>query len=96
MSKDELLIKLMQLDFLAVDLQLFLDTHPSDEKALKKYNETVISANKLRKDYESNHGPLYSFRSEQSIKHKWIESPWPWQYEMNFEIKKEDKNFVDL
>lgn len=96
MSKEELLMKLMQLDFLCVDLQLFLDTHPCDEKALLKYNETVIAANKLRKDYENYFGPLYSFRSEQSNGHKWIDSPWPWQYEMNFEMKKEAKNFVDL
>jgi spore coat protein JB len=96
MSKDELLMKLMQLDFLAVDLQLFLDTHPSDGSALAKYNETVIMANKLRKDYERNYGPLYSFRSEQSTEYKWIDCPWPWQYEMNFEMEKGEKNYVDL
>ena len=39
MNHDEILRKLTALDFIAVDLALFLDTHPDDREALDKYNE---------------------------------------------------------
>jgi spore coat protein JB len=85
-----LLEKLTELDFMAVDLQLYLDTHPYDKKALEKYNETVKEANVARVTFEKFYGPLFSFRSEAGNEFRWIDEPWPWQYEMNFEMMRED------
>ena len=38
MDRENLLKRLTMLDFMAVDMQLFLDTHPDDTNAIAKYN----------------------------------------------------------
>ena len=91
MSKMEMLKALTALDFMAVDLQLFLDTHPNDKEALEKYNEVIKEGDMLRSQYEKQYGSLFSFRSyNHSNKFNWVDNPWPWKKEANFEIK-EDK-----
>ena len=83
MNRDDMLRELMALDFVAVDLQLFLNTHPDDEEALEKYNQTVIEANRLRSEYEKNYGPLTSFRSVSDFPWQWEDDPWPWMLSFN-------------
>ncbi len=91
MSKMEMLKALTALDFMAVDLQLFLDTHPNDKEALEKYNEVIKEGDMLRSQYEKQYGSLFSFRSyNHSDRFNWVDNPWPWKKEANFEIK-EDK-----
>ena len=63
MNRDCMLKRLTVLDFLAVDLQLYLDSHPDDENAITKYNSVVDEADGLREQYENLYGPLFSFRS---------------------------------
>ena len=41
MNKDEMLKSLMALDFMAVDLGLYLDTHPEDEEAIAEYDRII-------------------------------------------------------
>lgn len=90
MNRDELLKQLTILDFMAVDLQLYLDTHPEDQEALEKYNQTVMQADTLRAEYENKYGPLFSFRSVGGCKYRWVEDPWPWENKFNFKISEED------
>ena len=86
MSKEKLLENLMALDFAAVDLQLYLDTHPGDGQALEAYNDTIEKAGEAREEYERCFGPLCSFRSAAGNAWKWIDEPWPWERRFNFEI----------
>jgi len=90
MNHDDLLKKLMALDFVAVDLALYLNTHPCDREALAKYNETLAEANAIRSEYEECYGPLYSYRSMSAYPWQWIDDPWPWQYCFNFSMPRED------
>ena len=79
-DRDTLLRELMALDFVAVDLGLYLNTHPHDVDILAKYNETVREADKLRMEYESLFGPLTLARSaSRDVCYNWISKPWPWQ-----------------
>jgi spore coat protein JB len=89
MERDEILRDLMALDFIAVDLQLFLDTHPEDEDALREYNRTLERAEPLREEYQRLCGPLYSFRSPNIGSWKWYKDPWPWQVSANFDLPEE-------
>ena len=41
MNQEELLKSLMELDFIAVDLGLFLNTHPDDSDAIAAYNHVI-------------------------------------------------------
>lgn len=84
MNRDCILSKLTELNFFAVDLQLYLDTHPDDTEAIAKYNSVVKEADELRALYEDNVGPIYSFRSySNSDKFSWIDNPWPWERDFN-------------
>lgn len=91
MSEMELLKKLTALDFMAVDLQLYLNTHPDDTVVLEKYNSVIKEADTLRCQYEKNYGPLFSFRSYvHSNKFNWIDNPWPWERDANFKIEEDN------
>lgn len=91
MCEKELLKTLTVLDFMAVDLQLYLDTHPDDEEALEKYNKTIKEADMVRSQYEKKYGPLFSFRSYvHSNRFNWIDNPWPWERDANFRIEEDD------
>ncbi len=88
MSEMDMLKALTILDFMAVDLQLYLDTHPDDKEAVGKYNSVIKEADALRCQYEKNYGPLFSFRSyNHGEDFKWVKDPWPWEREGNFSIK---------
>ena len=87
MNRDCMLKRLTILDFLAVDLQLYLDSHPDDENAISKYNSVVDEADGLRAQYEDLYGPLFSFRSySKRDEFNWTDCPWPWENGFNFEI----------
>ena len=49
-NRCDALKKVMQADFVAYELQLFLDTHPNDKYAMEKYTEAVKCAKKLREE----------------------------------------------
>jgi len=87
-SRDALLKRLSILDFIAVDLQLFLDTNPDNTEAIEKYNSIINEAEAVRYEFEEMYGPLCSFRSmSPECYFKWIDCPWPWQCDFNFDVK---------
>lgn len=73
MNRDMLLNRLTVLDFMAVDLQLYLNTHPKDSEAIAKYNEVIKEADVVRCQYEKLYGPLCSFRSLSKSQFHWID-----------------------
>ena len=84
MERDKLLKKIMVLDFAAVDLGLYLNTHPQDERAISLYNKVVKKADDCRINFEKNFGPLCSFRSTSRNKNwTWVDNPWPWSKKFN-------------
>ena len=85
MNHDELLKKLSALDFIAVDLALFLNTHPDNNEAIQAYNQVITAADTVRMKYEEAFGPLCSFRSyAANTNHwEWTHDPWPWQANAN-------------
>lgn len=90
-ERDNLLSELTALDFMAVDLHLFLDTHPDNYEAINKYNEIIKKADAIRCKYEKLYGPLCSYRSLSNPElFTWIDNPWPWQNKFNFNLVGED------
>ncbi|MGB9867002.1 MAG: spore coat protein CotJB [Bacillota bacterium] len=75
-----LLKRIMELSFTALELNLFLDTHPDDQRALADFNATVQELESARMNYEMKFGPLLNFGLSQSTTPwKWVEGPWPWE-----------------
>lgn len=80
-SRKELLKKVQEADFFALELQLFLNTHPNCEEALKLYSESVKKAKTLRNEYESNYGPLTAMSTPAKAPWQWSRNPWTWEIE---------------
>jgi spore coat protein JB len=86
MNRDELLKHITAIDFMLVDLHLYLDTHPCDQDALMRYNAAAMQSKMLREQYERLYGPLTSYRSPSCYPWQWINNPWPWCTKFNFEL----------
>lgn len=79
-EREILLKKISTYQFAALDLQLFLDTHPNDRKTLEKMKEYRDMARPLIEEYEKKFGPLTKNMTSSNNWH-WIKSPWPWEGE---------------
>lgn len=78
-----MLQKIMALEFTALELNLFLDTHPKDQAALADFNAVARELASLKEEYEKRYGPLFNYGWGTSPHHwRWIDEPWPW--EMSF------------
>lgn len=87
MKKKELLKEITEVDFSIIDLHLYLNTHPTDKNAVVAYNSLVTRASMLKQNYEKFYGPL-SHGSYSPYPWQWINEPWPWECEANFELCK--------
>lgn len=82
MSNKDLLRKIQELEFAAVDINLYLDNHPENKNALSDYNKACEELKRLRKMYENQFGPLMPFgESPSEYPFKWVNEPWPWEQE---------------
>ncbi|HBY20846.1 MAG: spore coat protein CotJB [Clostridiales bacterium GWE2_32_10] len=80
LSREELKLQIQELEFAVIELNLFLDTHPTNQKALMDYNMFSIELNKTKNVYQKKYGPLTNFGyALSSYPWKWVESPWPWE-----------------
>ena len=79
-NREEMLKKIMEYDFAINDLTLYLDTHPTCEKALCLHNTYCKDAKELCDKYQKVYGPLTS--NYPCNKWRWIEEPWPWEMEV--------------
>lgn len=76
----EMLLKIQAVSFSAIDLNLYLDTHPCDQEALGHYNALCEQLACLKAAYEQIYGPLMSFgESPSPYPWRWVQEPWPWQ-----------------
>jgi len=80
-SRNELLKKIQETDFYAYDLQLYLNTHPRCERALKLYVKTVEESKKLKTEYENKYGPLTAMSNSAVSPWQWSKNPWTWEKE---------------
>lgn len=76
-----LLLQIQQLSFVATELNLYLDTHPKDQRALAMFNQTHQDLMRCVRDYEQLYGPLLNYGYSPSAQNywKWVDSPWPWE-----------------
>lgn len=79
-EREILLKKITTYKFAALDLQIFLDTHPDDRKVLEKVKEYKKIVAPLVSEYEEKYGPLTKNMTS-SKNWRWINSPWPWENE---------------
>lgn len=76
-KKDELLRKIMKLDFIINDLTLYLDIHPDDKKYFNMFKTYTKKLTKLKEDYSNLFGPLEI--DEQKDNYVWSKECFPWE-----------------
>jgi len=65
--------QVMVLDFVCLELRLYLDTHPEDHTAAELFCEYQTKANEAKQNLQNTLESQY-FNS-------WVYSPWPWEGE---------------
>lgn len=78
-NREKLLKEIMAADFMLIDLNLYLDTHPNDQRAIMLYNQWVQQSMLLKQNYQRMYGPLTQNMFQSKCPWQWIQSPWPWQ-----------------
>ena len=78
MTKDELLNKIKEYQFSIIELALYLDTHPNDEKALCLHRKYANILKELKDKYQKVYGPLTI--DYPCNKWRWLEEPWVSSY----------------
>lgn len=90
MEKMELLKEISVSQFMKIDLALYLNTHPNDKEAIKRYNHYTMLSKGLKETYEMNYGMSTQNDLSCSSSWQWLSDPWPWEEEANFVLEKEE------
>lgn len=77
MTREEMTKQLKCYRFAIIELGLYLDTHPDDEKALCLHKEYSNRFKELSDKYQKVYGPLTIMFP--CNKWRWLEEPWPWE-----------------
>lgn len=73
----EMIDQIKCLNFTIIELSLYLDTHPEDQRALCMHREYTKQLRDLKDKYQKMYGPLTIYFP--CNKWRWLEEPWPWE-----------------
>ena len=77
MAREEMLQFIREINFTIIELGLYLNTHPDDEKAVCMHSEYCKKYRELTDKYQKVYGPLSIYFP--CNKWRWLEEPWPWE-----------------
>ena len=75
--RGEMMKQIKCLNFAVVDIAEYLDTHPTDRKALCLHREYTNELKNIKDKYQRIFGPLTIYYP--CNKWRWLEEPWPWE-----------------
>lgn len=79
-DRAQLLDEIRVVEFMTVELNLYLDTHPDDQRALREYNSYTQQLMALKDEFQRRYGPLSNFGTALSqYPWAWLNEPWPWE-----------------
>ncbi len=78
-EQEKAMLRLQQYDFMLIEVNLFLDTHPDDAQALAYYQRTRELAADARADYEERFGPVTISGVCNDNYWDWVKTAWPWE-----------------
>ena len=80
MNQNQMLEWIMMLHLCSFDMQLYLDTHPTDQKAIDYFNQCNELLRSAKKTYEASYGP---FTADAGVPYgdrfSWVDVPMPWE-----------------
>ena len=84
---DSALVELQALEFVILELGIYLDTHPGDSEAFGLFQQYTALEKAARAAYEQKHGPLTKEAVAAGERYAWLDGPWPWSAELNEVVK---------
>lgn len=75
--RQEMIEQIKCLNFTIIELGLYLDTHPDDQRAICMHREYCKQLKDLKDKYQKMYGPLTIYYP--CNKWRWLEEPWPWE-----------------
>ena len=79
-DRERLLLEVQKYSFAMWDLNLYLNTHPTDRNVMMMFDQYRTSYRKAVNDYESKYGPLHLDSTNTNSGYwEWNKSPWPWE-----------------
>ena len=77
--------ELMAIEFVADELELYLDTHPEDREAFALYQTFLALKKEARARYVQRCGPITQEDMLGMQDYAWLQDPWPWDYRPRME-----------
>ena len=77
------LVELQALEFVVLELGMYLDTHPEDKEAFTLFKQYSAMEQAAKSAYETKFGPLMKNSAATGERYTWLQDPWPWNYEQN-------------
>lgn len=78
-EKQKLLRRLQAARFAMVEINLYLDSHPTCQEGLRYFREKREETEKLTREYESKYGPLTAAASCAEERWEWTATAFPWE-----------------
>ena len=76
-KREKMLREIKALNFSVIELALYLDTHPDDQRALCLHRKYTNELKDLKDKFQKIYGPLTFYFP--CNKCRWLEEPWPWE-----------------
>ena len=80
------LTEMMAIDFVADELELYLDTHNDDSEAFAMYQTFLALKKEVRSRYTKQFGPISQDDLLGAKRYSWPDDPWPWDYQPKMEV----------
>lgn len=77
-EKDELILKIYELDFAINELNLHLDVYKNDDEAFMLFKKYIEEYKKYCEIYEKRFGPL-KLLEDTGTSYTWSNDPYPWE-----------------
>ena len=74
------------LEFVVLELGIYLDTHPDDAEAFAMFKQFTAMEKAAKAAYESKFGPITQSSAAYGDSYRWLDGPWPWNFQQN-EVK---------
>jgi len=78
-SREALMRDLQAVSFVLDDIALYLQTHPTDQAALRCYEKYRDLKRKAEEEYMNAYGPLREDNVFVTDRWTWADMPWPWE-----------------
>lgn len=78
-NQEQMLHDIGIVDFVLIDLTLYLDTHPHDRNAMEYFNHYNHIKKQMTREFSQKYFPLTTDMADSSKEWRWGMAPLPWE-----------------